>query len=199
MLRLSLVLWAALAVAAAPARAQTTNFDPQGSGPILNAVNWLQGTLLGNVATALAVIAVGATGLHDADRSDRLAPGRDRDPRLLHRVRRRSHRRWHPVRATGYRPMARLERDPVFGALTMPQMFAGVTYSYFVLNAVVTIELFLITKSFWALLAGPRPPRGRLSRLPEGARVLRPAGSVKVSRCPRVKNAAFWRCNSYSA
>jgi type IV secretion system protein VirB3 len=30
-------------------------------------------------------------------------------------------------------------------------MFAGVTYSYFVLNAVVTIELFLITKSFWAL------------------------------------------------
>lgn len=63
MLRLLLVLSAALTVAAAPARAQATNFDPQGSGPILSAVNWLQGTLLGNVATALAVIAVGATGL----------------------------------------------------------------------------------------------------------------------------------------
>ena len=25
---------------------------------------------------------------------------------------------------------AQLDRDPVFGALTRPQMFAGVTYSY---------------------------------------------------------------------
>ena len=30
---------------------------------------------------------------------------------------------------------AQLKRDLVFGALTRPQMFAGVTYSYFVLNA----------------------------------------------------------------
>ncbi len=45
------------------AHAQSTNLDPAGSSVILNAVNWLQGTLLGNVATALAVIAVGATGL----------------------------------------------------------------------------------------------------------------------------------------
>ena len=49
--------------AAGAANAQSTQLDPSGSGPILNAVNWLQGTLLGNVATALAVIAVGATGL----------------------------------------------------------------------------------------------------------------------------------------
>ena len=49
--------------AAGVAHAQSTQLDPSGSGPILNAVNWLQGTLLGNVATALAVIAVGATGL----------------------------------------------------------------------------------------------------------------------------------------
>ena len=55
-------LWAALVLAVAPARAQTTNFDPQGSGPILSAVNWLQGTLLGNVATAVAVMAVAAVG-----------------------------------------------------------------------------------------------------------------------------------------
>ena len=39
---------------------------------------------------------------------------------------------------------AQLERDVVFGALTRPQMFAGVTYSFFVLNGVVTAELFLI-------------------------------------------------------
>lgn len=36
--------------------------DPQGSGPIVNALAWLQGTLLGNVATAIAVMAVAAIG-----------------------------------------------------------------------------------------------------------------------------------------
>jgi type IV secretion system protein VirB2 len=36
--------------------------DPQGSGPIVNALKWIQGTLLGNVATAVAVIAVAAIG-----------------------------------------------------------------------------------------------------------------------------------------
>ncbi|WP_256430070.1 TrbC/VirB2 family protein [Caulobacter sp. S45] len=45
------------------ARAQSVQLDPAGSNVILTAVSWLQGTLLGNVATALAVIAVGATGL----------------------------------------------------------------------------------------------------------------------------------------
>lgn len=48
---------------ATAAQAQSTRLDPAGSGPILSAVGWLQGTLLGNVATALAVLAVGATGL----------------------------------------------------------------------------------------------------------------------------------------
>jgi type IV secretion system protein VirB2 len=36
--------------------------DPQGSGPIVSALMWLQGTLLGNVATAVAVIAVAMVG-----------------------------------------------------------------------------------------------------------------------------------------
>jgi len=36
--------------------------DPQGSGVIINAVNWLQGTLLGTVATTVAVIAVAVVG-----------------------------------------------------------------------------------------------------------------------------------------
>ncbi len=36
--------------------------DPQGSGPIVAALAWLQGTLLGNVATAVAVMAVAAVG-----------------------------------------------------------------------------------------------------------------------------------------
>lgn len=49
------------AVLASPAWAQAAP-DPAGSGPIVGAVNWLQGTLLGNVATAVAVIAVAAVG-----------------------------------------------------------------------------------------------------------------------------------------
>jgi type IV secretory pathway VirB2 component (pilin) len=36
--------------------------DPVGSGPIVAALGWLQGTLLGNVATAVAVMAVAAVG-----------------------------------------------------------------------------------------------------------------------------------------
>lgn len=48
-------------VLSAPAlAAQAVN--PQGSGPIVSALMWLQGTLLGNVATAVAVIAVAMVG-----------------------------------------------------------------------------------------------------------------------------------------
>jgi type IV secretion system protein VirB2 len=52
----------AAALFAVPAQAQYAAPDPAGSGPIVGAVNWLQGTLLGNVATAVAVIAVAAIG-----------------------------------------------------------------------------------------------------------------------------------------
>jgi type IV secretion system protein VirB2 len=51
---------AALVATAQPALAQTAN--PAGSGPIVAALGWLQGTLLGNVATAVAVMAVAAVG-----------------------------------------------------------------------------------------------------------------------------------------
>ena len=46
-----------------------------------------------------------------------------------------------------------LERDTLFVALTRPQMFAGGTYSWFVANAVLSTELFLIFRSAWVLLA----------------------------------------------
>ncbi|WP_294390048.1 TrbC/VirB2 family protein [uncultured Sphingomonas sp.] len=49
------------ASAASPAFAQAAG-DPRGSGPIVAALGWLQGTLLGNVATAVAVIAVAMVG-----------------------------------------------------------------------------------------------------------------------------------------
>ena len=43
--------------------AQVVGANPQGSGPIVNALGWMQGTLLGNVATTAAVIAVAVVGL----------------------------------------------------------------------------------------------------------------------------------------
>jgi type IV secretion system protein VirB2 len=54
---------AALAALLVPAAAQAQQqADPQGSGPIVNALSWLQNTMLGSVATAVAVMAVAAVG-----------------------------------------------------------------------------------------------------------------------------------------
>jgi type IV secretion system protein VirB2 len=50
-------------VAGGPAMAQPMTLDPQGSGPVTAALGWIQGTLLGSVATAVAVIAVASVGL----------------------------------------------------------------------------------------------------------------------------------------
>ena len=93
---------------------------------------------------------------------------------------------------------AGLVRAPLFVALTRPQMFAGVTYSFFVLNAVVSTEAFLILRSAWVLaLALGLHGAGWLACL----RDLRmfDVWLLRVSRCPRVPNYRFWRCNSYRA
>jgi type IV secretion system protein VirB3 len=89
-----------------------------------------------------------------------------------------------------------MEQDPVFTALTRPQMFAGVTYSYFIVNAVLATELFLVFRSAWVLLV---------------ALIVHAVGAIlcvreprffdlwltRVRRCPRVKNHSVWKCNSY--
>ena len=56
-----IVLGLATALATTPALAQIG--DPAGSGPILAALQWIEGTLIGNVATTAAVIAVAVVGL----------------------------------------------------------------------------------------------------------------------------------------
>ena len=90
-----------------------------------------------------------------------------------------------------------LARSPVFRALTRPQMFGGVTYSYFVINAAVTTEAFLITRSFLALpVALLVHAVGYLACLRE-PRIF-DLWFTKVSRCPRVPNWRRWGCNSYS-
>ena len=60
MKRFSLPFLTALAAAGA-AHAQVAG-DPAGSSPLLAALTWVQGTLLGNLATTAAVIAVAAVG-----------------------------------------------------------------------------------------------------------------------------------------
>jgi type IV secretion system protein VirB3 len=91
---------------------------------------------------------------------------------------------------------APLKSDVVFGALTRPQMFAGVTYTFFVLNAVVTAELFLLTRSFWVFLVSlALHGFGYVACLRE-PRIFE-LWLTRISRAPRVKNWAVWRCNSY--
>ncbi|WP_051148373.1 TrbC/VirB2 family protein [Sphingomonas phyllosphaerae] len=48
--------------ASTAAAAQDFSGDPAGSGPIVGAVRWLQGTLLGTIATVVAVIAIAVVG-----------------------------------------------------------------------------------------------------------------------------------------
>lgn len=92
--------------------------------------------------------------------------------------------------------MSGMDRDILFVALTRPQMFAGVTYGFFVANAVVATELFLIFRSAWVLLVAAvlhiigmvlsrREPR------------IFDLWATRMSRCPRVRNHGVWRCNSY--
>ena len=49
-------------LAAAPAVAQDSYSDPAGSGVLVSAVGWLEGTLMGTIATVAAVVAVAAVG-----------------------------------------------------------------------------------------------------------------------------------------
>ncbi len=89
-----------------------------------------------------------------------------------------------------------LDRTPVFVALTRPQMFAGVTYSFFIANGIVAAELFLIFKSFWAVgLALVLHAVGVVMCLRE-PRIF-DLWIARVSKTPRVPNHAMWGCNSY--
>jgi type IV secretion system protein VirB3 len=94
--------------------------------------------------------------------------------------------------------VSQLRRDTVFVALTRPQMFAGVTYSYFVINAIVATELFLIFRSIWVLGAAVLIHlAGVLICLHEPRAV--DLWLTSSMRCPRIKNFKLWRCNSYRA
>jgi type IV secretion system protein VirB3 len=92
--------------------------------------------------------------------------------------------------------MQGLERDTLFVALTRPQLFAGVTYSYFIANAVLATELFLIFRSLWALAAAVVVHLVGLLLCVREPRFF-DLWLSRVRNCPRVRNHAIWRCNSY--
>lgn len=89
-----------------------------------------------------------------------------------------------------------MRQTTVFRALTRPQMFGGVTYNFFVINAAVTTEAFLVTRSFWTLgAAAVIHVAGYLACLRE-PRVF-DLWLTRVSLCPRVPDWRHWGCNSY--
>ena len=94
--------------------------------------------------------------------------------------------------------MDQLVRHPVHRALTRPQMFAGVTLNYFIINIGVTTEVFLITGSWLALpVAVVMHGIGYFACMRE-PRIF-DLWITKVSKCPRIKNYKRWGCNSYAA
>lgn len=89
-----------------------------------------------------------------------------------------------------------LRRDTLFVALTRPQMFAGVTWSFFVINAIVAVELFLVFRSLWVLLAALVIHLAGMIACLREPRIV-DLWLTRVRNCPRVKNHRLWRCNSY--
>jgi type IV secretion system protein VirB3 len=90
-----------------------------------------------------------------------------------------------------------LVRHPVHRALTRPQMFAGVTMNFFIINLMVTTIAFLILKNWWiGIVPVVVHTVGYFSSLRE-PRIF-DLWITKVSMCPRVKNYNRWGCNSYA-
>lgn len=87
--------------------------------------------------------------------------------------------------------------DPLFRALARPQMVAGVTYPFFVLNGLFAAELFLIFKSI-PMLLGPLA----VHALGYAAHLRDPhimsLWLTRLRRCPAVRNRRLWGANVYA-
>ncbi len=86
--------------------------------------------------------------------------------------------------------------DPLFRALARPQMVAGVTYPFFVLNGGVAVELFLVFKSVFALV-----PSLLIHAIGYAAHLRDPqimsVWLTRLRRTPRVANHRLWGANEY--
>jgi len=93
--------------------------------------------------------------------------------------------------------MTELARQPIYRSLTRPQMFAGVTMNFFIINACLSMIAWLVLDSLWVI---PVPIIlhivGYFACLRE-PRVF-DLWITKVSKCPRVPNFRRWGGNSYA-
>ncbi|MEL6238749.1 MAG: type IV secretion system protein VirB3 [Pseudomonadota bacterium] len=93
--------------------------------------------------------------------------------------------------------MSELARHPIYRSLTRPQMFAGVTMNYFIINMTVSTIAFLVLDSLWFLLVP------LVMHLVGYFACLREPRTfdlwiTKVSKCPRIPNFKRWGGNSYA-
>lgn len=87
-------------------------------------------------------------------------------------------------------------RDPVFIALTRPQFIAGVNYGVFLTNVIFATDLFILFKSPLVFLF-PIIIHLVFVRITHVEPRIFDILIARISHCCRVKNWAYWRCNSY--
>jgi type IV secretion system protein VirB3 len=88
------------------------------------------------------------------------------------------------------------QRDPLFLALTRPAMVGGVTYSFLVINLMVTAILFVWTGRFLLILLGvPVHILGYVACLREPRRF--DLWWVRLRSCLPTQTRFFWGGNSY--
>lgn len=91
-----------------------------------------------------------------------------------------------------------MTRDPLFRALARPQMVAGVTYPFAVLNGIVAAECFLLFKTPVAIL-----PSLFVHAIGYALHLREPnimaLWLTRLRRTPAVRNRKIWGANAYSA
>jgi type IV secretion system protein VirB3 len=75
-------------------------------------------------------------------------------------------------------------------------MFAGVTYSCFVVNLIVATELFLMFRSAWVGIVATVVHVTAMAFCLKDPRIF-DLWLARAATCPRIKNYRVWRCNSY--
>lgn len=91
----------------------------------------------------------------------------------------------------------KVEIDPLFLGMTRPPMVMGVTYSFFVINGMVTTISFLALNNLFAFLVGiPVHIVGYLLCLKDPR--MFDIWRVRLLKTPMTRNRRFWSANSYS-
>lgn len=93
-----------------------------------------------------------------------------------------------------------LTRDVLYVAITRPAMLLGVTYAGVIVNAIVTLEVFLVTKNLlWLLLALPIHAFLWLACLVEPRFFELTLAWARTAGTSFAANRRRWQASSYSA